>query len=519
MKDTLEQKAAPVLTGLKVMALSFSLFIAYGDALAVDNEATTAGDSGNNFRLSGYVRTWASFNLQDVPETQKSDRGDLSMLRGALSLNADWQTGPFQWKVIGRLDREYKTNYLQRLEDLNKAGLAGGPGSNITSLYNQGELREFYVDVKPTDLLSLRVGKQQVVWGETDFFHTTDLIHGFDFRWRSFIERDNDEIRKPLFLVNAKLDVPEANGAMQLVVRPGLDRDRDIGNTYDLSGGRWASQPNKGVDFLSPYALNMNYRHPDGNAKDTTGGVRWSGISGPVNYSFSYLNTYNPNPVVNSVFVPYKQMPTGKLGDFIYPKINVYGMSVSGDVPTIDAVLSAEIAYQKAVPYNVGTNFFNGALPGFGGIKTKNVTVSALRLDKQLRLMEVLGTNQPSFFSIQLFDTWIRKYDRADDLVELAGFGAPVRKHTTMLTGFITLNYDHSKINPGLAFGADVSNGDAFLIPSLEFQLGNNWRLVAEADLFFPNNQKQPGQVETSAHPLAGFAHNNQLLLRLTYQF
>jgi hypothetical protein len=517
MKNTLEQKRTPVLTGLKVMALS--LAVAYGGAFAAGNEGAAADDSGNSFRLSGYVRSWASFNLQDVPETRQNDRGDLSMLRTSLSLNADAQTGPLQWKAIGRLDRELNNSYLRRLETLNRSGLSGGPGSNIMSLYNQGELREFYVDVKPTDLLSLRIGKQQVVWGETDFFHTTDLIHGFDYRWRSFIERDNDEIRKPLILVNAKLDVPAANGTLQVIVRPGLDRDRDIGNTYDLSGGRWAPQPNKGVDFLSPDALNLNYRHPDGNTKDTTGGVRWTGISGPVNYSFSYLKTYNPNPVVNSAFVPYKQQPTGKLGDFIYPKIDVFGGSVSADIQPIDSVLSAEIAYQKDVPYNVGTNFFGGALPGFGGIKTKNVVVSALRLDKQLRLMNLLGTNQPSFFSIQLFDTWIRNYDRADDLVEQAGFGAPVREHTTMLTGFITLNYNHSKTNPGLAFGADVTNGDAFLIPSVEFQWGNNWRLVAEADFFFPNNQKRPGQVETSAHALGGFAHNDQFLLRLTYQF
>lgn len=485
----------------------------------LDAAPAEAGDVGNGIKLSGYVRTWASFNLQDPPETAANDRGDLSMLRTAVSLNADAKTGPLQWKAIGRVDREYRTRYLQRLENQNKATLPGGPGSDILSLYNQGELREFYVDVNPTDRLQLRIGKQQVVWGETDFFHLTDLMQGFDFRWRSFLERDNDELRKPLIMLNAKLDVPEANGALQVVVRPGVDRDRDIGNTFDLSGGRWALQPNKGVDFLAPGALNYNYRHPNGNTKDVTGGARWTGLAGPVNYSVSYLKTFNPNPVVNSAFVPYKVAPTGALGDFIYPKIDVFGASVSGEVAPLDAVLSSEVAYQRNVPYNVGSNFFGGALPGFGGIKTKDVVVASLRFDKQLRLMQYLGTSQASFFSAQLFDTWIQNFNRADDLVELAGFGAPVKKHTTMLTGYIVLNYKNSTVNPQLAVGADVSNGDAFMIPSVEFKWGNNWRLVAEADLFFPSHQKQPGQIETAAHPLAGFAHNDQLMLRLTYQF
>jgi hypothetical protein len=441
------------------------------------------------------------------------------MLRGALSLNVDAKTGPLQWKAVGRIDREYRTRYLERLETQNRNNLAGGPGSRILDLYDKAELREFYVDYSPTDRLQFRLGKQQVVWGETDFFHLTDLLQGFDFRWRSFLERENDEVRKPLILLNSKLDVPELNGALQVVLRPGLDRNRDIGNTFDLSGGRWALQPNKGVDFLAPGALNYDYHHPDGDADDVTGGVRWTGLAGPVNYALSYLKTFNPNPVVNSAFAPYKVKPSGKLGDFIYPKIDVFGGSVSGEVPQIDAVLSAEAAFQRDVPYNVGSAFLGGALPGFGGIKTKDVIVTSLRFDKQLRLMEALGTNQASFFSVQLFDTWIQRFKRAEDLIELAGFGAPVRKHTTILSGFLVLNYANSTINPQLAFASDVSNGDAFLIPSVEFKWGNNWRLLAEADLFFPKHQKRPGQIETAAHPLAGFAHNNQLMLRLTYQF
>ena len=470
--------------------------------------------------VSGYVRTWASFNLENPPETAENDRGDLSMLRGALSLNADLKTGPLNWKAVVRADREYRTKYLERLENINRSGtFSGGPGSDIVGLYNRSEIRELFVDADPTDRLHLRLGKQQVVWGETDFFHLTDLIHGFDFRWRSFLERENDEVRKPLILLNAKLDVPEANGALQLIVRPGFNRDRDTGNTYDLSGGRWALQPNKGVDFLAPGALTYDYRHPDANTKDTTGGLRWSGIAGPVNYSVSYLKTYNPDPVVNSAFVPYGKTPVGTLGDFIYPKIDVIGASVSGELTAIDAVLNGEIAYQRKVPYNVGSNFFDGALPGFGGITRKNVVVSSIRLDKQLRLQELLGTNAPSFASIQLFDTWIQSFNDGDDLVQLAGYGAKVKKHTTILSGFITFPYRHGTVNPQLAFGTDLSNGDAFLIPSVEFQWGNHWRVVVEGDLFFPKNQKRPGEVETSAHPIGGYAHNSQLLLRATYQF
>lgn len=489
--------------------------------MGVCGYTSAAEDEGNNsFQLGGYVREWASANLQNVPETPQNDRGDISMLRSSVLLDANAKLGMFKWKAIGRVDREYKTNYLTRLEGANRKNSPGGPGSNIMDLYNQGELRELYVDFNPVDRVNLRIGKQQVVWGETDFYHLTDLIHGFDFRWRSFLEVDNDELRKPLILLNGKIAIPEANGNLQIVVRPGLDRDKDIGNTFDLSGGRWALQPFKGTDFLAPGFLTMNYRHPDGNAKNVTGGARWSGsLPGSVNYSLSYLKTFNPNPVVNSAFVPYKEKPVGVAGDFIYPKIDLFGASVSGEIAAIDAVVGAEFAYQRNVPYNVGSNFFNGALPGFGGITKKNVLVTSVRMDKQLRLQPYLGTNQASFFSLQLFDTWIRDYKTSDDLVALAGWGAAPKEHTTVVSGFITLNYANSTINPGLAFGADLSSGDAFLIPSVEFAMGNNWRLRAEADIFIPKNQKRPSQIEQSSYPLGNFANNDQLLVRLTYQF
>ncbi|RQR27591.1 LysR family transcriptional regulator [Burkholderia sp. Bp9142] len=441
------------------------------------------------------------------------------MARGSLELNMDAKTGPFRWTVVGRADREVLTHYERELQNLARTNTPGGPGSSMLSQYNQTQLREYFVDFDIGEHAHFRVGKQEVAWGETDFFHPTDLINGFDYRWRSFLERDNDELRKPLIMVNGNFDVPALNGSLQLLVRPGIDQLADIGNTYELSGGRWAGQPFKGIDFLAPGSLTVNYRHRNGNATDVTGGARWTGLAGSVNYAVSYLNTYRPDPIVNSAFVPWGEKPKGTLGDFIFPKINVFGASVSTEVPAIDSVVAAEVAYQKNVPFNVGSNFANGALPGFGGVITKDVVVSSLRIDKQFRLMQLLGTSEATLASLQIFDTWIRNLNNSDDIVYAAGYGKKAKRHTTTLTGFFTLNYMNSRLNPGFAAGMDISNGDAFVIPSIEYKVGNHWRFLAEADIFFPHHQKHPGEIEYSTGPLGGLANNDQLMLRATYQF
>lgn len=514
------------------------LLCASWGAMADDSDNKNANENDNFFHLGGYVRSWASFNLKDVPDTPQNDRGDLSMLRGSILLDADAKTGPVSWKAVGRVDREYKTNYIERLENLTGIKTPDGPGSrNIMDQYNRGDLREFYADIDVNDRVKLRMGKQQVVWGESDFFHAMDLVQGFDMRWRSFLEGENEELRKPLIMFNAMVQVPEADGSLQVLVRPGWDRDKDIGNSYDLYGGRWDLQTFKGADFLSPkVTMSYDYRHPDGNTKDVTGGGRWKGIAGPINYSVALLKTFSPDPIVNSAFAPFRKKPTSPFGDWIFPKINLLGVTASGGVPSIDAVLSTEIVYIKDAPYNVGlsipgSNFMPmplgspNTISGFGGILKKDTVVSMVRIDKNLNLKSLLGTGRDSFFTAQLFDKWIRGFNPRDEIVDIVGYNAPKDRHSTILTAVLVTNYKNDTINPSLAGGYDITHGGGFLIPSVDFVLGDKWRLKVEADLFFYKDQRTPalnsvtGLSETNAHLFGALAHSDQMMVRLTRQF
>ena len=512
--------------------------ITMGIALLCASVGAMADDSGNFFRLGGYVRTWASVNLKDMPDTPQNDRGDLSMLRGSLLLDGDAKTGIISWKAIVRIDREQKTPYIKRLENLTATKSPGGPGSaNVMDQYNQEELREFYADVDVSDRVKLRLGKQQVVWGESDFFHAMDLVHGFDMRWRSFLEGENEELRKPLIMANATIQVPEARGSMQVIVRPGLDRGKDIGNTYDLYGGRWDLQTFKGADFLSPgVTMRYDYIHPEGDTRDVTGGLRWAGIAGPINYSVAYLKTFNPDPIVNSAFAPWGKTPSSPFGDWIFPKIDLFGVTANGPVSSIDAVLSAEIVYIMDAPYNIGlavpgSKFMPSPLgtpntiAGFGGVKKKNTILSMFRIDKNLNLKSLLGTNRESFFTVQLFDKWILDYNTNDEIVDLVGYNAPKKEHSTIITAILVTNYKNDTINPSLAGGYDIRNVGGFLIPAVDFVLGDKYRLKVEADLFFYKDQRQPalnsltGLSESDTHLFGALAHDDQLMIRLTRLF
>lgn len=485
-------------------------------------------DSDFSFNLSGYARGWASMNLENQPELKQAgmkSAGKLSMVRGSVLLDADAKTGAVKWKAIARVDREYKTNYLDKLEDLRKTNgtAVGGSDGSILDNYDRGELREFWAEVPIGDRVTVKIGKQQLVWGESDFFHAMDLVNGYDLSWRLFFEGENEEWRKPLVMVSTKIRVPEANGMLAAFIRPGKDRCQDIGNTYDIQGGRWFFQPYRGFDLTA--VTEKDCDHKSVRADDATGGVRWSGEIDGLNYSLAALRTFSADPVANSSFKPYKENPKGSVFDLIHPQIDVYGATLSGYTENLDAVLSAEVAYTKDQPFNVGTGgFLAPNVPGnvgigLGGVKLKNTLTTMFRIDKNLKLENLLGTTRPSFSSVQLFNTRVLKWDEQDDLVRLFAYGTKLTEDNTILTAFTTLNYKNDTVNPGLAVGFDLNHGGGFLIPSVAMVLDDKWNAKLEADIFWAN-RKNSTQFSKEPSQLFGYFNKaSQLVFRVTRQF
>ncbi len=586
---------------------------------------------GVEFDYGGYIREHLSLNLRDAPELKAvsgsglyspfaplgggidtlDGAGELSMARTTLQLRGTLDIEPFKVVAIGRSVREAHTRYERRLQNAAKAnplrlidgvvpagalgGMSflstaspGGPvpgglgpvvangslfgfgGDPFLNDYDEDELRELYVKFAFGSRFNFKLGKQQVVWGETDFFRAMDVIHGYDMRWRSFVELENEELRKPLILGNVEIAVPELGGTLQLIYRPGWDAGSDIGNSLAFEGGRWASQPVRGFDILAiaPY----NYHHDVGDVKDANYGLRWSGEIKQIGYSLNYYRGLMNDPLV--LRNPRVGGPAG-LGAFeggvmqpaeiVFPKIEIFGATFNAYSSLIDSVIRGEFTYTPNLPYNTGTSTFvdlgafglgyddrvvgldpvpgpviggfgpdnpvllNGptgmlslALPGVGKIKEKDTVKIMLGVDKEVDLTRLLGTVRPSLLSVQIFDTWIPNYKGSDDIVEVFGYGAKRRAHTTYITSALTLNYRYDRLNPSLAVAIDAGNLDAFIIPAVDVRIGDNWRIRAEADLFLPKHSKQDnvgGEIEKKTRLFGTLARHDQLALRITYQF
>lgn len=515
-----------------------------------------AGVSAADTKFYGDASAAFSWNTQNTlkdnlgQNPNPDTKGKMSMQRYTLKLNADTTVNEnFSWVGKFRLVKEASLDYLNILERANGMSVSGADAAghnDLARMYSEADVRELYADIKVSDNVLLRLGKQQVVWGESDFFQAMDMVHGYDFTWRSFLEPGNEDLRKPQVMANITVQVPELNGKVQALFRPGsLNRLDSIGNRYDIQGGRWANQPLKGVDFLTitPY----NYEREGADSRDNTWGLRWSGMASEINYSLSYLKTFNPNPVISmssnigpffgapvaipSGSTPFNgSTPIGVAGEVIYPKIDMFGLTASGYSAAADAVFSTEVAYIRDYAFNYGqTSMFSAAGgvpvlggPGYDGIARKNVVRSMLRMDKSLAFTQsLLGTEKPAFFSVQLFDTWIKNYNANEDLVQLVGFGQRSKEHSTLLTAIFDTSYANGTINPALVVGADLSYGGGFAVPSVTFQYGKNWRLKLEYDHFWNRGERTAANnnVERDAGLFGYFAGNNQLYAKVTYQF
>lgn len=501
----------------------------------------------DSFKYDGYLReelSWNAKNWQDTPNY--NDKGKLSMARSTARLNLDWQAAD-NVSVVAKLraSREVKTGFLEHLEDMgaNSYHHADGQG-DIMDLYNKQEIRELYVDFPVGERTSFRIGKQQIAWGETDFFAANDLVHGFDYTWRSFLEPANEELRKTNNIIKMNVDVPELDGGLEVFVRPGLDRKEDIGTEIDIYGGRWSSQPYAGVDFrnIDPY----NFENDEGDYRDFTGGLRWSGMAGDTNYSLSYLKTFYNSPILNAsnnlAIIGQPNTPSGAVtrgtdqtrgvaGEVIYPIVDIFGFSASRYSELADAVLSTEVAYIKDAPYQIElstpTLISQIVAPGFDGFTRKDVVAMMLRMDKNIAATQtLLGTEKPMFFSVQLFDKWVQNFDKDDQLLYSVGWGGKVKEHSVLATTIFDLSYGSGRIHPNLVLGADLSNGGGFAVPSVTFELTSKWRWKVEYDAFWDDASRNsdkcsaPNAASCDSTTMFGYFHNrDQLYTSLTYLF
>jgi len=262
---------------MKILLLGVSLFVAV--LMACPANAVT----GENLDFSGTfeTRTALGFKSGDI---QKSE----FILTPEISFSLSDKT---RLTVVGRIRGDLK----DQLEpgspaDPNRAAISGRLtlGDGIDA-----EIREAYLDTQIGSTY-LRLGKQQIVWGQADGLKVLDVLNPQSFR--EFILDDFDNSRIPLWSVN--VEVPVGDFTLQLVWIPDTTY-----NDIPAPGALYAFTSTTIVPSPSslPNGVPVTFQpldKPSNAFSDSDVGLKLSAFVGGWDLSLNYAYHYQDIPVV-----------------------------------------------------------------------------------------------------------------------------------------------------------------------------------------------------------------------------
>jgi hypothetical protein len=390
-----------------------------------------------NFELKGFVRHITAVRTQDPKGGLGGDqfeKGDVELSKSFLQLEGTYTINP-NIKLYSRWRGSYDASFdIQGRDKFSQAV--------IDDQQLENEIRELFVDIRQGPLF-LRLGKQQVVWGESDGLRLADIINPLDFRWHYFLE-DWQDIRQGLPMIRAIYGVANKTD-LEFVWAPVSFKPAKFAGT-----GTFWEFPGAGVGGVpeKDYPSDIRNGSFGGKIKTTIG----SGFDVSL---YDYYHRF--------------EMPTAELTstglNFAHPYVNSIGGTFNTFIDPVKSVFRGEAVYNSDEPHNDFTK------PDL--VSKKDTVAFMLGVDRPTYLPI---NSESSFLSFQVF---YKKVLSADDTTIMFGdSAAPGKKDSqTMISGFISTPYTYlipnGILTPSLFVFYDVI-GAGWTRPMLNLKYGDN---------------------------------------------
>jgi hypothetical protein len=487
-------------------------------------------DGKNTLSFTAKGQTRASFRLQDASGFTQPDveMGDLVQWRNLALLELDHDLVELT-KSLGALYPLKKFNVRTKYHIVGRfmyeavynvgsdefKAVRDNDKENIDEFKQSYDLWEAYADFSRGPGF-LRIGRQNLAWGETDIFRLLDQINPLDNTFGGPFE-DLDDRRIPLWMVRGNWNFgtvgPVSSFTVEGFVVPG---------PWDVRVGPWApwgTPYEVPLDKKSVYDI-IYVNPPDKDWANSRWGARIQGMLGAsMNVSVAYFETFQDNPTSHVILT---EPVVGPLLDtsllqlsLDYPKFQVLGGSMNFWESVTDTVFRGEVAYFFRAPVNIsgisdkpffapqaplpapildflavatGTDIRSAGLfglpvsPESGPIPVKDALNWMIGFDKQIWIRSLNKTNM-FFTSFQYFGKWwVDHDDKMYTAVPLADIYYPgltnsitgepipdvthypmIKEFQTIFTFMINTTYMQGTLNPQFAFAYDVVGAWLFL--------------------------------------------------------
>ncbi len=309
--------------------------------------------------------------------------------------------------------------------------------------YTDVELRELFVNFDVGEAL-VRLGKQQVVWGQADGLRVLDVINPLSFR--EFILPDFEDRRIPLWMVNA--EVPIADVALQILWIPDQTYDDfpDAEGTYAFTAPRFRPA----LENQEPAQL-QSFKKPNSVLKDSDVGLRLSTFTGGWDLTANYLYHYQDQPVLelDRSGAVTQVIPT-------YKRTHLAGVSAS--TAFADFVFRGELGYST-------DRYF-----------TSNDSASGV--EKSHELSGVLGLDYSGLTDTLISGQFFQS--------SVSGSGGMLRpQHERSLSLLVRRDFANDTLTAEVLAIHNTNDSDGLVQLELSYQLTSNMTLAAGADVFY----------------------------------
>jgi hypothetical protein len=402
--------------------------------------------------------------------------------------NHGWAGVNLQYHLLGRFMYEgiydYGINEFKDLPDLIPAE------TDIDDFRQDADLWEGYVDISKGGLF-LRIGRQNLAWGETDLFRILDNINPLDQTYGGIFE-DLDDRRIPLDMVRVNYDFgnvgPVYSFTLEGYLAPGFIEDTV--SPWAPQGTRYSYPLPMSHELLGPTFANYDYDliEPEKEMENSRFGIRHTGILfDNFNYTLAFMRTVQdvPSPRYTADFTDVGPgAPAGPVfasltRELIYDTQDIIGASVNFYEPHTDLVFRIEAAlFKDEKVFIPGENaapiafLLGGPFATEGTIPTRDVVRYMIGVDK-FQWIRFLNPNSTFFISLQYFGQYMD--DHSDDIfqaVPLAPAGATypeVKEFEHTFTGLISSPFRQGALEPQLAVVYDVRGAWMFQ-PQVNFK-------------------------------------------------
>ena len=340
----------------------------------------------------------------------------------------------------------YGNPISSRLDDL----------SNRDAIAFENELREAYIDLAFKQIpFSLRLGRQQIVWGETDNFRMLDRVNALDLSWH--LQQESwDELRTPYWMMKGLWDFrqlgPLSNSFFEFYWNPGdwvpakrVFQPRPWSVPFESPIPVLVDNFNKAFQTFAPkkgftvsstlYNETQLFRQGDyaRNPMDNSQvGARFSavtpqGVQFTVNYFYGRENGDDgTNTAAFSILNQQDTIAALKAGQLpieaIAPYVHTFGFSLNyAEDEYTQTVYRMETIYELGVPFSDSTKTYVANKPPITGLTDRTLD----RVAAAVLSNNAFGVSKRDMWKGMLaFDrpTWIRAVNRKATVLILGQF-------------------------------------------------------------------------------------------------